>query len=155
MSQAAESMLLVTRGRRKKLSRLNFPQNVTDTLREWFEANLESPFPSVEQKFAFAEQLGISFDQVSHWFVNARMRIWPHRHTAARSSKTMVEQGVSITQNPLSPPLSPSPQSVVLSEVDEESSSLSKLVGCIVAMSNVLGRRQDITELLSVIALKA
>ncbi|EKX42278.1 hypothetical protein GUITHDRAFT_44500, partial [Guillardia theta CCMP2712] len=46
----------------------------TDIFKQWFYEHLEYPFPSDELKASFADRTGLSYTQVSTWFINARKR---------------------------------------------------------------------------------
>eukprot|EP01083_Nonionella_stella_P154807 499286_1 len=53
--------------------RLNWPEQVL-ILRSWLLLNLKHPYPGPSDKDELAKRAGLSYDQVSNWFVNARMR---------------------------------------------------------------------------------
>ena len=63
----------------------NHSKIATDLFKAWFYANLEHPFPSDDVKADFADRTGLSFTQVTTWFVNARKRVWkPLLHESRR-----------------------------------------------------------------------
>jgi len=43
-------------------------------MEEWFSKNLDDPYPSAEVKWQLSVVTGLSYEQVQHWFINARMR---------------------------------------------------------------------------------
>jgi hypothetical protein len=61
---------------KQKTKRENFPADVIRLLKKWLLENFKDPYPSAEVKMALAEQTNLTYEQVQHWFVNARMRIW-------------------------------------------------------------------------------
>mmetsp|Transcript_14832 Transcript_14832/g.20792 ORF Transcript_14832/g.20792 Transcript_14832/m.20792 type:complete len:210 (+) Transcript_14832:326-955(+) len=54
--------------------RLNFKREQVYHLSKWFEEHVDDPYPSPSTKFELARQSGLSFKQVSNWFINARSR---------------------------------------------------------------------------------
>lgn len=58
-------------------TRKTFPMQAVIPLREWFDQNINDPYPSKETKEALARQTGLAFKQVNHWFINARKRSLP------------------------------------------------------------------------------
>eukprot|EP00960_Hanusia_phi_P051934 761118-Hanusia_phi.AAC.2 len=73
-----------------KKRRVNRPKHnhskiATDIFKQWFYEHLDYPFPSDELKASFADRTGLSYTQVSTWFINARKRVWkPLKRTGAR-----------------------------------------------------------------------
>ncbi|KAL2127072.1 hypothetical protein VTI74DRAFT_11375 [Chaetomium olivicolor] len=59
-----------------------FSRKAAKVLRDWFYRNQHAPYPTDEQKAAFAQQTGLSEKQISTWFANARRR---HRMTRRTS----------------------------------------------------------------------
>lgn len=43
-------------------------------LLDWFNAHLDDPYPTKEEKSELAAQVGQTFDQVNNWFINRRIR---------------------------------------------------------------------------------
>ena len=75
----------------KSRKRSNLPKESTDIMKRWFEAHLDNPYPSEEDKKHFAAEAGINLTQVrpltrmffhvtngvskvSNWFINHRRR---------------------------------------------------------------------------------
>jgi len=54
-----------------------FPDSKKDVLKQWFIANCQYPYPSHEEKQRLAELSGLTEQQVSDWFSNARRRVLP------------------------------------------------------------------------------
>ncbi|KAF2085500.1 hypothetical protein K490DRAFT_9415, partial [Saccharata proteae CBS 121410] len=52
----------------------NLPKEATTVLKQWFEDHKDSPYPSEDEKTALCERTGLSLNQVSNWFINARRR---------------------------------------------------------------------------------
>jgi hypothetical protein len=45
-------------------------------LKRWLAAHMDDPYPNSDRKAALAAESGLSYDQVQHWLINARMRKW-------------------------------------------------------------------------------
>jgi hypothetical protein len=60
-----------------------FSRKAAKVLRDWFYQNQHDPYPTDEQKAAFAQQTGLSEKQISTWFANARR----HSRMARRTSR--------------------------------------------------------------------
>jgi hypothetical protein len=56
--------------------RVYFPKSSTIELKRWLDEHHEDPYPDAKQKRDMALATGLTYDQVQHWFINARMRIW-------------------------------------------------------------------------------
>ncbi|KAL6705687.1 homeodomain superfamily [Coniothyrium glycines] len=52
----------------------NLPKEATNILKDWFNANRGSPYPTEDQKMELCQRTGLSLNQVSNWFINARRR---------------------------------------------------------------------------------
>ncbi|EWC46954.1 hypothetical protein DRE_03716 [Drechslerella stenobrocha 248] len=60
-----------------KRRRGNLPKQVTDLLRNWLHAHLHHPYPTEDQKLELVSQTGLTMNQISNWFINARRRRLP------------------------------------------------------------------------------
>ena len=82
-----ESRRLVTRrGRGKRLCNRpshNHPKSSIFTLKQWFTANISSPFPCAATKKLLATKSGLNIVQVSTWFINERKRVLKPLRVAA------------------------------------------------------------------------
>ncbi|XP_073125030.1 BEL1-like homeodomain protein 11 [Henckelia pumila] len=58
------------------------PENSVMILRAWLFEHFLHPYPNDSEKLVLASQTGLSKNQVSNWFINARVRLW----------KPMIEQ---------------------------------------------------------------
>ncbi|KAK5006665.1 homeodomain superfamily [Cryomyces antarcticus] len=65
-------------GQRRR--RGNLPKEATRMFKDWFEANIQSPYPSEDLKLQFCEQTGLTMNQVGNWFINQRRRTPLLRH---------------------------------------------------------------------------
>ncbi|KAF2175787.1 hypothetical protein K469DRAFT_763494 [Zopfia rhizophila CBS 207.26] len=52
----------------------NLPKEATGILKTWFNAHRDSPYPTEDEKVHLCNQTGLSMNQVSNWFINARRR---------------------------------------------------------------------------------
>ena len=50
-------------------------QEQRQTLKDWFFANFDHPYPSKKVKRALSDETGLSKAQISNWFMNVRKRI--------------------------------------------------------------------------------
>ena len=55
---------------------LRFSQEAVGVLRGWLDAHDDDPYPSATTKAELARSTGLTYEQVQHWFINARMRLW-------------------------------------------------------------------------------
>lgn len=60
----------VSRGRRA------LPKQAVETLKKWLFEHFGNPYPNMIEKQHLALRTGLSTQQVSYWFINARVRIW-------------------------------------------------------------------------------
>lgn len=75
---------------RNRRRRGNLPKQVTDILRAWFQDHLDHPYPTEEEKQMFIQQTGLTMNQISNWFINARRRHLP----AMRQDRDRRAQGL-------------------------------------------------------------
>ncbi|XXG74188.1 hypothetical protein AAC387_Pa07g2973 [Persea americana] len=52
------------------------PENAVAILRAWLFEHFLHPYPNDSEKLLLAAQTGLSRNQVSNWFINARVRLW-------------------------------------------------------------------------------
>ncbi|KAI3930518.1 hypothetical protein MKX01_036964 [Papaver californicum] len=52
------------------------PENSVTILRSWLFEHFLHPYPTDPEKLMLASQTGLSKNQVSNWFINARVRLW-------------------------------------------------------------------------------
>ncbi|WOH04299.1 hypothetical protein DCAR_0623708 [Daucus carota subsp. sativus] len=52
------------------------PENSVTILRSWLFEHFLHPYPNDSEKLVLASQTGLSKNQVSNWFINARVRLW-------------------------------------------------------------------------------
>ncbi|GMH24106.1 hypothetical protein Nepgr_025949 [Nepenthes gracilis] len=52
------------------------PERSVNVLRAWLFEHFLHPYPSDADKLMLARQTGLSRNQVSNWFINARVRLW-------------------------------------------------------------------------------
>lgn len=66
----------------------NLPKEATNILKEWFQANRQSPYPTEDQKMDLCARTGLSLNQVSNWFINARRRA-PQKEQREREANSL------------------------------------------------------------------
>ncbi|KAL6508011.1 BEL1-like homeodomain protein [Orobanche gracilis] len=52
------------------------PEHAVTVLRSWLFEHFLHPYPTDTDKLMLAKQTGLSRNQVSNWFINARVRLW-------------------------------------------------------------------------------
>ncbi|MBA0677456.1 hypothetical protein Golax_018922 [Gossypium laxum] len=52
------------------------PERAVSVLRAWLFEHFLHPYPTDTDKLMLAKQTGLSRNQVSNWFINARVRLW-------------------------------------------------------------------------------
>ncbi|GAB4831853.1 hypothetical protein Ancab_005868 [Ancistrocladus abbreviatus] len=57
-------------------SQRGFPDKAVAVLRTWLFENFLHPYPTDSDKQMLAQRTGLSRNQVSNWFTNARVRLW-------------------------------------------------------------------------------
>lgn len=60
----------VSRGRRA------LPKQAVEILKKWLFEHFGNPYPNMIEKQHLAYRTGLTTQQVSYWFINARVRIW-------------------------------------------------------------------------------
>ncbi|KAL0489879.1 hypothetical protein AKO1_006023 [Acrasis kona] len=50
--------------------------DAVNILREWFQDNIEHPYPTSSDKEELSRKTGLTYLQVSNWFTNSRKRLW-------------------------------------------------------------------------------
>lgn len=61
-------------GDSKKKKRCNLPKKTTKILIDWLNENLNNPYPNSKEKFELIMKTGLTNQQLSNWFINARRR---------------------------------------------------------------------------------
>lgn len=68
----SNSNLIVTRKRRG-----NLPKSVTAILKQWLIDHCRNPYPTEVEKTGLKDKTGLTLNQISNWFINARRRLLP------------------------------------------------------------------------------
>lgn len=63
---------IITRKRRG-----NLPKIVTAILKQWLIDHCRNPYPTEVEKTCLKEKTGLTLNQISNWFINARRRLLP------------------------------------------------------------------------------
>eukprot|EP01113_Clastostelium_recurvatum_P023098 TRINITY_DN27628_c0_g1_i1.p1 TRINITY_DN27628_c0_g1~~TRINITY_DN27628_c0_g1_i1.p1 ORF type:complete len:269 (-),score=82.07 TRINITY_DN27628_c0_g1_i1:90-830(-) len=58
-----------------KKRRGNLPKTSTNILKKWLYDHLFHPYPTEEEKKVLEQRTGMTLNQISNWFINARRRI--------------------------------------------------------------------------------
>ena len=69
--------------------RRNHRQEQLNVLTKWFNAHMDDPYPSPEEKFELARKSHMEVRQIEHWFTNRRKRKWnkPHGNPLAEEEE--------------------------------------------------------------------
>jgi len=62
------------RSRKRDNKVRSLPHEATEVLKQWYNANRESPYPTYEEKQELMQRTGLTHNQVNTWFVNRRCR---------------------------------------------------------------------------------
>jgi len=82
-----------------KKRRGNLPKAATNLLKKWVFDHLFHPYPTEEEKNSLSLQTGLSLNQISNWFINARRRILQPMLENVRNQQTVI-QGIEPTNVP-------------------------------------------------------
>ncbi|KAI7898732.1 uncharacterized protein BX663DRAFT_523919 [Cokeromyces recurvatus] len=74
-TQTLSDTVTTTTTTTKKRRRGNLPKNVTEFLRKWLIQHKKHPYPAEKEKIDLARHTGLTVNQISNWFINARRRI--------------------------------------------------------------------------------
>ncbi|KAI9319638.1 hypothetical protein BX666DRAFT_2119240 [Dichotomocladium elegans] len=75
----------------KKRRRGNLPKTVTSELKQWLADHCQHPYPREEEKLALQLRTGLTLNQISNWFINARRRILPLLVVRNQTSSTFLD----------------------------------------------------------------
>ncbi|ORY91405.1 homeobox KN domain-domain-containing protein [Syncephalastrum racemosum] len=78
----------------------NLPKSVTTVLKQWLIEHTEHPYPTENEKNSLGDKTGLTINQISNWFINARRRILP---TVVRNEHKKLRNYASVTSSS-SPP---------------------------------------------------
>jgi len=81
-----------------KTRRGNLPKAATNILKKWLFDHLFHPYPTEEEKSALSLQTGLTLNQISNWFINARRRTLQPMLESVRQQQQM--QGMDASQIP-------------------------------------------------------
>ncbi|RDW81037.1 homeobox domain-containing protein [Aspergillus mulundensis] len=82
---------------RNRRRRGNLPKPVTEILKGWFHTNLEHPYPSEEDKQVLMSRTGLTINQISNWFINARRRHLPALRNQRRTGGSDLDERQSLS----------------------------------------------------------
>ncbi|KAL6238211.1 hypothetical protein BDW75DRAFT_237706 [Aspergillus navahoensis] len=82
---------------RNRRRRGNLPKPVTEILKAWFHAHLDHPYPSEEDKQMLMSRTGLTINQISNWFINARRRHLPALRNQRRTGGSDLDDRQSLS----------------------------------------------------------
>ncbi|KAI9304001.1 hypothetical protein BJ944DRAFT_240954 [Cunninghamella echinulata] len=74
-SSSSNNTTTTANATQKKRRRGNLPKDVTEFLKQWLVQHKKHPYPSEKEKIELAHHTGLTVNQISNWFINARRRI--------------------------------------------------------------------------------
>lgn len=77
-----------------KRRRGNLPKQVTEYLKSWLVDHKQHPYPSEKEKLHLAQRTGLTVNQISNWFINARRRILQPMLESESLQARLIEQHV-------------------------------------------------------------
>lgn len=81
------------------------PEKGRQMMTDWFENNLNHPYPPPEVKIHFSQVGSLSKQQVDDWFKNARARLLRKRRDEAKEAKAAASSsGAAPSTTPVTPP---------------------------------------------------
>uniref|UniRef100_A0A7N0UC63 Homeobox domain-containing protein n=1 Tax=Kalanchoe fedtschenkoi TaxID=63787 RepID=A0A7N0UC63_KALFE len=75
------------------------PERSANILRAWLFEHFLHPYPSDADKHLLARQTGLSRNQVSNWFINARVRLWKPMVEEMYQQEAKEEEASEIPEN--------------------------------------------------------
>ncbi|XP_047939804.1 BEL1-like homeodomain protein 8 [Salvia hispanica] len=75
------------------------PERAVSVLRAWLFDHFLHPYPTDTDKHMLATQTGLTRNQVSNWFINARVRIWKPMVEEIHMLETKVSENVGKSSN--------------------------------------------------------
>jgi len=76
--------------------RSNFSPEVIAVLKKWLHDHWNEPYPSQEEKAMLAAQTNLTLEQISHWYINTRMRQWRKRVKESGKYNDLIRKGVKV-----------------------------------------------------------
>jgi len=77
-----------------KKRRGNLPKASTNILKKWLYDHLYHPYPTEEEKKMLESRTGMTLNQISNWFINARRRILQPMLESVRQQNLQASQAV-------------------------------------------------------------
>ncbi|GAN02455.1 hypothetical protein MAM1_0022c01899 [Mucor ambiguus] len=76
-SKAAATSTTSTNTMIARKRRGNLPKTVTAVLKQWLVDHCKNPYPTEVEKSGLKDKTGLTLNQISNWFINARRRLLP------------------------------------------------------------------------------
>ncbi|AYV82866.1 MAG: homeobox protein 4 [Hyperionvirus sp.] len=74
-----------------------FSEDQINILRNWGLNNWKYPYPTPKEKERMADEAKLTYDQVQHWFINWRMRVWRRANRKERPASSETVQVTPVT----------------------------------------------------------
>ncbi|KAG0182746.1 hypothetical protein DFQ29_002381 [Apophysomyces sp. BC1021] len=87
------SLLTQSHHHQQHRRRGNLPKPVTAILKQWLVDHCRDPYPTEDEKNMLKAETGLTLNQISNWFINARRRILPMILIDSDPQHPMVEKG--------------------------------------------------------------
>ncbi|KAJ0041415.1 hypothetical protein Pint_28188 [Pistacia integerrima] len=117
------------------------PERSVNILRAWLFEHFLHPYPSDADKHLLARQTGLSRNQVSNWFINARVRLWKPMVEEMYQQETKEEEGIEERERGIAQTPTPSTTTTTIAQAATTASTPTTTT------TTPTGKRSEINDL--------